>query len=238
VVVRGAVAGRVSRTSAGGVSFEIDDGSGPLRIAFPGRASLGAAPANGTWIEVRGALGQETTGSQPQRGYRVWPRAASDVIIVAAATTGGGTVASADDPGSGGGAGAEAGAPAIGDGGLAPKSPRLEAAAADDGAAPADAPGLGGRAGRLDGTASGRPLAAALAAQGRSSSGAIGLALAALAGTLASGAAAWRTGSLARLRRTATGHTAPIAGPTARAQEEPEAQLARLAVLRDPDPSG
>jgi hypothetical protein len=160
------------------------------------------------------------------------------VTIVAAATTGAGADASADGPGSGNGAGAEAGAPPIGDAGIALKPPRLDAAAADDGAALTDAPGFGGRAGRLDDVASERPLAAALAAQGRSSSGAIGLVLAALAGTLASGATAWRTGSLARLRRTGMGPAAPITGPTAPAPEGPEAPLARLTVLRDPDPSG
>ena len=30
----------------------------------------------GTWVEVRGVLGQETSGSKPNEGYRVWPRAA------------------------------------------------------------------------------------------------------------------------------------------------------------------
>ena len=29
---------------------------------------------SGTWVEVRGVLGQDTTGAQPLRGYRVWPR--------------------------------------------------------------------------------------------------------------------------------------------------------------------
>ena len=98
VVVRGAVTGNVSRSSAGGTSFEIDDGSGPLRVAFAGRASLGAAPAKGSWIEVRGPLGQETTGAQPQRGYRAWPRRPSDVVLVAAAqgSTGGATDGNAD----------------------------------------------------------------------------------------------------------------------------------------------
>ena len=65
------------RWSSGTVSFEIDDGSGPLRISIPSslradRDSLGA----GSWVEVRGVVGQETSGSKPNEGYRVWPRAA------------------------------------------------------------------------------------------------------------------------------------------------------------------
>ena len=47
-------------------SFEIDDGSGPLRVfvGAPVAGDLGDLEA-GAWVEVHGALGQETTGSQP-----------------------------------------------------------------------------------------------------------------------------------------------------------------------------
>jgi hypothetical protein len=43
----------------------------------------------GTWVEVRGVLGQETTGAQPLRGYRVWPRTQEEVRVVASATADG-----------------------------------------------------------------------------------------------------------------------------------------------------
>ena len=96
VVVRGALVAAARRASSRAVSFEIDDGSGPLRVVLG--ASLRADPGRlrkGTWVEVRGVLGQETSGSQPLRGYRVWPRTAGDVrvtapAIAAAAAAGGG----------------------------------------------------------------------------------------------------------------------------------------------------
>ena len=75
VTARGAVVASARRNPSGTVSFEIDDGSGPLRVLMA--SSLGAdasALTAGTWVEVRGVLGQETTGAQPLRGYRIWPR--------------------------------------------------------------------------------------------------------------------------------------------------------------------
>ena len=105
VVARGGLVANPRRSSAGTVSFEIDDGSGPLRISIGSSAGIDATTlATGTWIEVRGVLGQETTGSLPLRGYRVWPRDASDVRVLApataGATSGGGTTdgAEAMDP--------------------------------------------------------------------------------------------------------------------------------------------
>jgi uncharacterized protein YdeI (BOF family) len=89
VVVRGGLVAAPRRSSAGTVSFEIDDGSGPLRISIGSSAGIEAAQlGSGTWIEVRGVLGQETTGSLPLRGYRVWPRDASDLRVVAPVTAG------------------------------------------------------------------------------------------------------------------------------------------------------
>ena len=89
VLVRGGVVAAPRRSSAGTVSFEIDDGSGPLRVAIGSSAGIdGSALSAGTWIEVRGVLGQETTGSLPLRGYRVWPRDAADLRVVAPATSG------------------------------------------------------------------------------------------------------------------------------------------------------
>ncbi len=90
VVVRGALLATARRASAGSVSFEVDDGSGPLRVSIG--ASLEADDEEltaGTWVEVRGVLGQETTGAQPLRGYRVWPRTGEEVRVVASATEAG-----------------------------------------------------------------------------------------------------------------------------------------------------
>ena len=87
LVVRGALVESARRASAGSVTFEIDDGSGPLRVSIG--ASLEAEDeqlTSGTWVEVRGVLGQETTGAQPLRGYRLWPRAQDDVRVVASVT--------------------------------------------------------------------------------------------------------------------------------------------------------
>jgi len=87
VSVRGALVASARRASSGTVSFEIDDGSGPLRVSFG--ASLAVEHellTAGAWIEVRGVLGQETTGALPTRGYRVWPRHASDLRMLAEAT--------------------------------------------------------------------------------------------------------------------------------------------------------
>jgi hypothetical protein len=87
--VRGALVAAARRASSGSVSFEIDDGSGPLRVFLA--ASLDATTENlaaGTWVEATGVLGQETSGAQPLRGYRLWPRAADEVRVTAATPSG------------------------------------------------------------------------------------------------------------------------------------------------------
>ena len=102
VLARGALVASARRSSKGTVSFEIDDGTGPLRVSVA--ASLEAddeALAKGTWVEVRGVLGQETSGSQPREGYRVWPRSAGEVRITAAVVE----ADEGDAPGSGGSTG-------------------------------------------------------------------------------------------------------------------------------------
>jgi hypothetical protein len=84
VVVRGAIAGNLQRTSAGNSYFDLDDGSGPGRVFLSPRARITtAALVPGAWIEVTGVLGQDTTSQQPTRGYRVWPRADADVSVLA-----------------------------------------------------------------------------------------------------------------------------------------------------------
>lgn len=86
VTVRGAITGTPRRSSAGSTSFGIDDGSGELRVFLTASSGIDAdGLARGAWIEATGVLGQETTGSQPDRGYRVLPRDAADVRIVAPA---------------------------------------------------------------------------------------------------------------------------------------------------------
>jgi uncharacterized protein YdeI (BOF family) len=101
VVVSGAVVKQARRSSSGSVSFEIDDGSGPLKVAIGAGLRAGVEPyAAGTWVEVVGVLGQETTGAQPDRGYRVWPRRTADVRVVAAPTgaAGGSPAAGGSEP--------------------------------------------------------------------------------------------------------------------------------------------
>ena len=122
VLVRGAVVASARRASSGTVSFELDDGSGPLRIVLGASlAADGARFSAGTWVEVLGVLGQETTGAQPLRGYRVWPRSPGDVRILAAATGTGttDTQSGGGDTSSGGGSAATASLAAVGGDGLA-----------------------------------------------------------------------------------------------------------------------
>jgi uncharacterized protein YdeI (BOF family) len=95
VVVRGAVATAPRRTSADNVYFDLDDGSGPIRVfASPGASITTDGVPLGSWLEVSGVLGQETTGSLPDAGYRIWPRSAKDLRVISAAAggpSGGGT---------------------------------------------------------------------------------------------------------------------------------------------------
>ncbi len=85
VIARGAVTAAPLRSSAGNVFFTIDDGSGELRVAVAAAADIEVGVVlRGSWVEIRGVLGQETTGSQPQRGYRLWPRASDDIDLITA----------------------------------------------------------------------------------------------------------------------------------------------------------
>jgi hypothetical protein len=86
VVVRGAITASPRRSASGSVSFDLDDGSGALRVLIGAIVGGDAAQlAAGSWVEVRGVLGQQTTGSLPLEGYRLWPRTMSDLRVVAAA---------------------------------------------------------------------------------------------------------------------------------------------------------
>ncbi|MEO8245874.1 MAG: hypothetical protein ABI622_02020 [Chloroflexota bacterium] len=227
VIVRGAVTGHLSRSSAGGLSFEIDDGSGPLRVAFSGRAALGDAPATGSWIEVRGPLGQETTGAQPQRGYRVWPRRASDVILVASAgvsTTATTDAGESGDPGGGFPAGGGSSASAA-------RPPRLGEPAASP-TTNGSAPGFGPRS-RGDTGAAGAaisPTSTSLAPR-QPTSLAAGLLLVGLGGLLASATAAWRGGAINRLWPRSGSRPDGDDGPDERPDPDEEAPLTRLSLV-------
>jgi hypothetical protein len=192
VVVRGAVSISPRRTSAANVYFDVDDGSGPLRVYLTPGSEIGDALALGDEVEIVGVLGQETSGQQPLRGYRLWPRRPADVRIVAAA---GETDAGADgEPTSDGGSG----------------SPSVPAAGAGSSAAPAAAwpagiprprlvpAGVGSLAPTAEPTTSPDPRATSAAGP---SSGAAGLLFLVAAGALGAVAAvaAARPGLLQRL---------------------------------------
>ncbi len=88
LMVRGAVSTAILRSSAGTLSFSLDDGSGPIRITVAPKSGISlSGVARGAWLEVRGVLGQETTGKEPDRGFRIWPRRPADVTLLAAVAT-------------------------------------------------------------------------------------------------------------------------------------------------------
>jgi hypothetical protein len=90
VTVRGAIAGAISRPRGGSVSFAIDDGSGPIRVTISSRTGIAAGSLErGAWIELRAVLAQETTGSAPTNGYRLWPRVGTDLRVIAAPASSG-----------------------------------------------------------------------------------------------------------------------------------------------------
>jgi hypothetical protein len=83
VSITGAVSTTPRRTSADNVYFDVDDGSGPMRVFVSPRAQIDTEHLlSGTRVEITGVLGQETTGSLPDSGYRLWPRRATDLRIV------------------------------------------------------------------------------------------------------------------------------------------------------------
>lgn len=112
VLTSGEVTLTPRRTSADTVYFDIDDGSGPIRIFVSPRAGIETDTIlSGSVVEVKGVLGQETTGKLPDRGYRLWPRTPADLRMLAAAP--GASAAGATGSGSvgqsGGSSGSETG---------------------------------------------------------------------------------------------------------------------------------
>jgi hypothetical protein len=89
LIVRGAISTAISHPRGGNVSFAIDDGSGPIRVTISSRTSISTGSlTRGAWLELRAVLAQETTGSAPSSGYRLWPRIASDLRVIAALVAG------------------------------------------------------------------------------------------------------------------------------------------------------
>ena len=106
LVVRGGVGSSVNRSSAGNTYFDLDDGSGPLRVYLSPRSGIAASTLTaGAWVEIHGVLLQETSGQQPERGYRLWPRSATDIRLIAAPVAAGSTGAAGAGPATGGGPG-------------------------------------------------------------------------------------------------------------------------------------
>lgn len=89
VIARGVVSTPVSRPRGGSTSFAIDDGSGPIRVTVSSRAGIASGSiTRGAWLELRGVLGQQTTGKAPRDGYRLWPRLPADLRVIAAPVAG------------------------------------------------------------------------------------------------------------------------------------------------------
>lgn len=195
VVVSGAVTAAPRRTSAENVYFDLDDGTGPVRVFISPRTGIATDTIlAGDTVEVTGVVGQETSGQQPLRGYRIWPRASSDLRVIAAT----GSTGAGVSPGPG--EGQEAIAPPPSD--AAPGVPEGATGGARIELPPPRlvAPGPTARPSRppAPAPATGVPEADGTLAAGRAS---LGLAL--LAVTLlgaAGGMAARRPGLLARLR--------------------------------------
>ena len=88
MIARGVVSTAVSHARGGSVSFAIDDGSGPIRVTISTGSGIATGKIQrGAWLELRGVLGQETTATEPLKGYRLWPRASADLRIIAAPAT-------------------------------------------------------------------------------------------------------------------------------------------------------
>lgn len=90
VVVRGIVRDGPRRTTGGGHSFTVNDGSGAIRVFAPAASGVGTRlVAPGAWIELRAVVGQDTSGDLPNAGYRLWPRDRIDVQVLARPGPGG-----------------------------------------------------------------------------------------------------------------------------------------------------
>ena len=234
VVTRGALSGAPRRSSAGTVSFAIDDGSGEVRVYISPRSGIDPGRlTSGAWIEVRGVLAQETTGSAPDKGYQVWPRDAADLTLIAPATAVGAS--------SGGGRGNASPGGSARSGGLRPSS----AGGLGAGQPSGEADGASGATPRLGSTVqAGVHAAQALDTRSSSTTGAppatertplqaLGLVALSLAALGAIGLVAWRSGAMVRVMALIVPHgtSAAAAGMETAAEDEP---LSLLTVVRTP----
>jgi len=222
LLARGTVTSTPVRSTAGNVAFTIDDGSGALRVTIYSASGISRTGlVRGAFAEVRGVLGQQTTGQQPERGYRLWPRDGADLKVYAAAAASAGSEA-ATEARSVGSADSESGAagdlrlPRLGDAVLGSSSAKGGAgwSSGDARSEAGRAVGLGAAAARSaigsgDAAAGeGAPTGALasggaverLAARTLGSRYASALLLTALALLVLLGLLVWRTGALGRLR--------------------------------------
>ncbi|HEY7738838.1 MAG TPA: hypothetical protein VIC63_07435, partial [Candidatus Limnocylindria bacterium] len=177
VVVRGLVKDGPRRTTGGGLSLTVNDGSGALRVFVA--AASGITVANlpgGAWVELSGVVGQQTTGAEPTAGYRLWPRDRGDIHVIATSAPGG-----SGGSGTGSGLGGTTGRP-----GAATPAPSVKAIR----------PGLGGSVAEAPPLVAGRPLAPALRGHVPPLPVPTAAGLGALAGLLV---LAWRHGTWTRL---------------------------------------
>jgi hypothetical protein len=233
VTVRGAVASAPRRSTAENVYFDLDDGSGPLRVYISPRAGVGVAGLlPGAWVEITGVLGQETSGQQPERGHRLWPRVAADVRLIAAATGAGGSNAGGTESGSGVGTGASGQRPGVPNPAATPHSavdlpvPALGGGAAGRGSAASEA---------VPSQPSPEPASASLARAADSAP------LLALAAALLGGVAAFAAappGLVARLRAMALARRPQAAGDDVADRSPLERTVARLVPLAVVDDAG
>lgn len=215
IVVRAGVTSAPVRSATGNVALTLDDGSGPLRVTIFSASRIPTQGlVRGAFVALRGVLGQQTTGAQPRRGYRLWPRGASDLALVSAAGAGGTSSGSGSE--SGGTATADSaisGPSRANQGGTSPpgaaSTPRLGMTRLADGASVASGrAGLGvpaspgsNAAGSTSGRSSAAPRPTALLFAGSVPSRYMAALLLASLGVLVLlGTLAWRTGALGRLR--------------------------------------
>ncbi len=244
VVVRGALTANPRRSSAGNVTFGVDDGSGEIRVVIAAETQIDAGGlVAGAWIETRGVLGQETTGAQPLRGYRIWPRDASDLQTLAApvaATPGGPTEGSGTGDNRGGASGA-----------IEPRNVRLQPVSGV-GRAPAGRTPTGERSpsGKSPAFASGPRASASESAAGLSAPAAtvahdesrnplvpLGILALALLSLTGLGFVAWQGGTFDRLMAVLHPEHASSVPADFEAPAETVETLPRLSVIRPPQDS-
>ncbi len=83
VTVSGLVAGSPTELAAG-LAFEVDDGSGPIRVLVGPTTGIDASSwQGGSSLTVTGVVGQRDSSGTGAEGYRVQPRDSGDVLAVA-----------------------------------------------------------------------------------------------------------------------------------------------------------